>query len=416
MAGGVVIKGKVLKRYDILLIVLITVCIIFTTDLLITNAYHVWPGDATAIWSMAQQPITPGEQSADFYVPYTYRIMVPFIVHTFFNSSISGFIAISLLSFFACNVAIFKIARLYASDLLVCATISLLFSTNYTVMLTLANVCLLDIPSLAILLWATYIFLKFLLGQDKAPLWAWAVFSGLMLGGTLVKEWFLFLMPAFIIYYLYDRKLIRAVGLFFAFLPAIVAHLAVRLAMGPMFTAVQSFDVNRYLGPYLKLEFGAYNELFSAFGAVWLLLIFALLYGYRKHRGRNELYVLPILGLVTGLVMSFMALENNRYIFFTTFPLMVPLLAVYLGYLNQRISRGWLYGLLALAVLARIAMMYRPEFIESSMPFEHLMNEPAFLAFIAAMAALQVIAIGVYILAGSLSWHKSGDSTQKLAE
>ena len=260
-----------LKAPEILIPAAVTFVAVLFTWLFVDNAFTVWLGDSTAIWDIAQVPISPDARWVwdgipDSSVPYTYRILVPFIVRNLFGSSIVGFVFIGIASLLVSNYFIFRITQLYTRDVLVSSFLAIAFSTNLTIILSgIANTAGLGLPSFALLLPLVFIFLKHIIAGGNINKISWLLFSIFLLLGTLVKEWFLFLPPAFIAYLLYKRNIRDAVVMGFCSLPAAVAHLIIRLVMGPLFNDIQSFDIFQLIGPYINLEIGVYRQLFSTF-------------------------------------------------------------------------------------------------------------------------------------------------------
>ena len=107
---------------DVAVSLTITLLMIIVGELLVANSFTVMRGDAVAYWDMAQEPINPNRRWVwdgfpDCSVPYTYRILTPFLVYRFFNSSLMGFIIIASSSLFISNYLICKISRLYTSNI-----------------------------------------------------------------------------------------------------------------------------------------------------------------------------------------------------------------------------------------------------------------------------------------------------------
>lgn len=392
-----------LKTPEIVIPVAVTFLTVLAVWLLVKNSFTVWPGDATAYWEMAQIPISPDTKWVFAGIPYIYRILIPSIVRIIFGSSINGFIFIGIVSLLISNYLVFKISQVYTDDILASLFIVVAFSSNYTVVFTLANICMLDIPSFVFALLLVLIFVKHLnIEGDKAKL-SWFLFSLLLILGTLVKEWFLFLIPIFIVYLLCKHKIRESVFTGFCSLPAIVAHLIIRLMVGPLFDKIHnSFDIFMLIGPYMAFEIGQYRQLISTFGALWLFIPLSLIYCYKKNRILKEVYILPILGLIAGLIMSCMAAEENRYLFFICYPFLIPAFSIYFSELNRHIQKSALYTITALFFLTRLALTYRPVFTEGTFwPFAHLMQNPNFLLFISVVAAFQILIIVYYIAAAS---------------
>jgi hypothetical protein len=382
--------------------VVTAVCALFVA-FFVANAYERWLGDAAAIWEMSQNTISPSTAWEIAIVPYLYRVLVPFVVGTVFRGAISGFVVVGIAALFACNVLIARTARLYTNDTKAIVFVMVAFSSNLTVLHSgLANICLVDLPALPFVLAAVWLLLRRVGRKDGVwPTREAVVFGAALVLGTLVKESVLFYVPVFVGFFVLRGKWNDAARVFALCLPAVVVHLGIRLWMGPLFLELQRPNPWGLVGGYLELSIGQYRQLFSALGAVWLLIPLALWFCLKQRKHYPEAWLLPTIGFLGGLIMSLMAAEENRYLFFMMFPVLVPALALYLSELNTQLSRTHQHILLLLFFLSRLALAYRPSFEQDTFwPFAHLMAAPGFVAYLTACALLQIGVVAVYVVRG----------------
>ena len=388
------------KKPEIFIPFFISLITIIYIYFFIKDSFTVWPGDALAYWELSQSSIVPGKQWVYAIVPYSYRIVIPTLVRIFFGSSIIGYIFITISSFFISNFLIFKISQLYTKDILASSFLILAFSSNWTIAGSVANVCLLDLPSFACILLILYILFSHLKSDEIIPISSWIAYSLILILGTLIKEWILFFVPIFLLYFLYNKKYSDSIKLLMFSLPAIASHAIMRLLMGPFFTKIQSFDISLLIKGYITFQIGTYRQLFSTFGAVWLLIPFALYYCLCKKPKLNEMYILPLLGLIAGLFLSCMALEENRYIFFTMFPVLIPAFSLYLSKLNRGLNTVNQFLIISgIFYISRLLLRYRPV-PPGDYSYDLFMQDPFWYTFVSVMTAIQILAVLYYLLVG----------------
>ncbi|MFC2060801.1 hypothetical protein ACFLTZ_06960 [Chloroflexota bacterium] len=389
-----------LKTPAVIIAVAITLVAALGGWLLVQNAYTVMRGDAVAYWDMAQVPIDPSDiwtwdGVPDSNVPYTYRILTPFLVRNLFNASMEGFIFIAIVSLLICNYLIFKIARLYTPDAFTGSLLVIIFSTNFTIFNPLVNSALVDLPSFVCMLLITYIFLKHIIQKESTGAVIWILYAAILVVAALIKEWIFFVLPVLFLYLLYVRQPGKAASLFFCSLPGVVTHLIMRVIMG-FFTDIQTISLALLLERYFT-TFGAYRSLFATFGAAWILLPPALVSAYRHNRANNELYITVVLALLVGIFMCTIASDHNRYLFFLCFPFLIPSLSLYLSRYSARLRKGALYTLAIVLLLARLAMHYRPDWQEGFAPTAG--QSETTLILITAAAAVQILVVLYYVVA-----------------
>ena len=369
--------------------------------LLVENAYTVMRGDAVAYWDMAQVPIDPNQSWTwdgvpNSNVPYTYRIAIPFVVRNFFGSSMGGFIFMAIASLFISNYLVFKISRLYSRNLLVNSLIVIVFATNFTIFNPLINSALVDLPSFVFMLLLIYIFLKYINIERPTSRATWLLFAAILLVAVLIKEWLFFVLPVLFIYLLLIRQTRKAASLFAYSLPAVAVHLAIRLIMGPLFPELQSPSLALLFERYFT-EIGAYRSLFATFGAIWLIIPLALFNSFRNNRAMKETYMPVIIAFFVWPVIGTIASDHNRYLFFISFPFLIPALSIYFAKYNEHIKQGALYAILALLTVTRLAMHYRPELQEGFAPAAGQSEEV--IVVISVVAVIQIVVIIYYVVA-----------------
>lgn len=392
---------KKLKSPEVLIPAVATALVAVLGWLLVENAYTVMRGDAVALWDMAQVPIDPKmswtwDGVAGSNVPYTYRIAVPFVVRNLFGSSMAGFIFIAIASLFVCNYFVYRISQLYAKTTLTNSLIVIIFATNFTIFNTLVNPALVDLPSFALALTMTYLFLKYIAKGASTSRTVWITFSFLLLIAVMIKEWVLFILPAFFLYLVVIKQYKKAMLLFLYSLPAVGVHLAIRLIMGPLFPELQQPSLSLLVERYFT-EIGAYRSLFATFGAIWIVIPLALYFVRRNKEKVRETYILFFIGVAVWLVMGTIASDHNRYLFFLAFPLLIPALSLYFTKYSQHLKRGALFTIIALLAITRMAMHFRPESQNGSVLMEF--QSEGVIAFISAAAAVQILVILYYVLA-----------------
>ena len=94
--------------------------------------------------------------------------------------------------------------------------------------------------------------------------------------------------------------------------------------------------------------------------------------------------------------MGTIASDHNRYLFFLSFPLLIPALALYFVKYNEQLKKGALYAIIALLAITRMAMHFRPEPQEGFAPFAG--QSEGVIAFISIAAGIQVLVVLYYIL------------------
>lgn len=398
-----------LREPEIIIAAVVTLLLALAGWLLVENAYTVMRGDAVAYWDMAQVPIDLNQSWTWGNVPYTYRIAIPFVVRNFFGSSMGGYIFIAITSQFLSNYLVFKISRLYTNNLQINSLVVIVFATNFTIFSALVNSALVDLPSFVFTLLLIYIFLKYINTETPTSQANWLLYAAVLLVAVLIKEWIFFVLPVLFIYLLLIRQTKKAALLFTYSLPAVAIHLAIRLMMGPLLPEIQSPNLARLFERYFT-EIGAYRSLFATFGAIWLIIPLALFNSFRNNRAVKEAYLPVLIAFFAWLAMGTIASDHNRFLFFISFPFLIPVLSLYFTKYNERIKQGALYTIFALFTVTRLAMHYRPELQEGFAPTAGQSEEV--IVFISVATVIQIVAILYYMLAahrkiplpGTISW------------
>ncbi len=402
-ALGGVGQGCVCLRRDLLLATAVTVIAVLYVRFAVANSFHVWPADASAYWEMAQKTILPSTQWEVVSWHYLPRVLVPSVVHAVFGGSIFGFICIGISALWVSNLLIGRLSALYTSDWRAAGFLMALFSTNYTVLLHgLANICLVDLPTMPIVFLALYLYLRFCVGTN----WAWprgpaALFALTLVIGTLSREAVIFYAAVFVMYPVFLRRGRLALRTFALCLPSMVTYWIVRFWLGPFPWESLQPDLAQLIGPYLEWNPGQYRQLFSAFGGLWVLIPLALAQALKEQGWRSQSFLLPILGFGAGIGMSLLAAEENRYLFFMAFPLLVPAFAAYMSQVNAHLRDRCVWGVLGVTYVLRLLLCYRPSFEATCWPFAHLMADQSFRLFLAIVATAQIVILLWYAIAGS---------------
>jgi hypothetical protein len=395
-----------LKTDEIVIPLAATIISVMTAWLLVRNAFTVMAGDAVAYWDMAQVPISPDNQWWWGNVPYTYRIAIPFIVRNVFNSSMVGYIFITILSLLVSNYLVYKISQLYTRNRIVSSLIVIIFTTNFTIFNPIVNPALVDMPSFVFILLITFIFLKYIIVKTSTTYYIWLIFAIALAMAVLIKEWILFVLPVLFIYLLLTRK-VRKAALLFAFsMPAAGLHLGIRLIMGPLLPGIQSPSIALLIERYLT-DIGAYRSLFATFGAIWLVIPFALTNVWRSNRESIEMYILPILAMLVFLPMGTIASDHNRYLFFISFPFLIPALSIYFDKYNAFFKKLTLYAIIILFLMVRLAMNYRPADQQGFAPTSG--QSETVILLISIMAVLQILLMFYYIIGAHTKWRLPGN-------
>ena len=348
---------------DVAVSLTITLLMIIVGELLVANSFTVMRGDAVAYWDMAQEPINPNRRWVwdgfpDCSVPYTYRILTPFLVYRFFNSSLMGFIIIASSSLFISNYLICKISRLYTSNIQVGYFIALSFSTNYTIFSPLINPAMVDLPSIACTLYISYLLYAFIVSHEKTETRIWIFYVVTLIVAVLIKEWVFFILPVPFFFLIYMKKIKKSLMLIMCSVPAFMTHLYVRVIMGPLLPDLQKPDLT-LLARYFT-TFGAYSSLFATFGALWLVIPLAILFGYKNNHDLKEVYLLPLLAFIISPLMLVIASDHNRYIFYLVFPFIIPIFSLFFDHFNKKLNNRQLFLFYLGFLGSRIAMHYRP--------------------------------------------------------
>jgi hypothetical protein len=357
--------GHELRSPAVIIAVSMTLIATLFGWLLIENSFTVMKGDAVAYWAMAQVPIDPNQSwtwdgVANSNVPYTYRILIPFIVRNFFHSSMNGFIFIAISSLLICNYIIFKISKLFTNDNFIGFFMVMVFSTNFTIVNPLVNSALVDLPSFVCILLIAYLFFRYLTNgsNQSVPVAVWIFLSVILVVAALIKEWIFFVLPVLFLFFLSDRKPRKAFLLFCCALPAVITHVVVRLVMG-FFTDIQIVSFTLLYERYIT-SFWAYRSLFATYGAIWMFIPLTLWFSFKNHRSKPVTYLPFILSLLVAIVMCTIASDHNRYLFFISFPFLIPALSLYFTRYNTPISKSTLSVLALLLLFSRLAINYRP--------------------------------------------------------
>lgn len=100
-------------------------------------------------------------------------------------------------------------------------------------------------------------------------------------------------------------------------------------------------------------------------------------------------FVWPVIGTIAS--------DHNRYLFFISFPFLIPALSIYFAKYNEHIKQGALYAILALLTVTRLAMHYRPELQEGFAPAAGQSEEV--IVVISVVAVIQIVVIIYYVVA-----------------
>jgi hypothetical protein len=382
-------RGHWFNKYDLIVATTLTVLTVLFCLFFVKGSFTIWPADATEYFKMAQNPFDP--QVA--MVPFVYRIGVPYLVHYLFGGSIWGFILIKILSFWTCLYLIMKIARLFTSDKIAKAFVSVIFATAYSILFQVANVAVLDVSSYVFIFALLYIFFTSIDGRETIDKKTWILFAVVLLLGTLVREWTIFVVPILIVYVLFTgspgnlmgdiagaarqhmldkmHRVRRALVIVLCTVPAGAEILFIRFLMKNSEGAQTFYNYWPYnfLQDFWPLNIDRYWYLFQAFGAFWMVVPIAVIYCYKNSRKEPALYVLPVLALMLALFfMTIDGLTTNRMLFYM-FPFLIPALSIYLSKLNEGISSSWLSILfLVMFLLVRFAVNYRAELVGAFRP------------------------------------------------
>jgi hypothetical protein len=187
--------------------------------------------------------------------------------------------------------------------------------------------------------------------------------------------------------------------------PAVLIHLSIRLIMGPLFPEIQSPSLALLLERYFT-RIGAYTSLFATFGAIWVVLPFAFIYIIRQKRMLKEIYLLPIFAFIIFLVMGTIASDHDRYLFFISFPFLIPMLALYFSRYNSKFNKPVLYSVIAIFFITRLLLSYRPELQEGFAPTGR--QSETVIILISISALIQILVMLYYIVVAHSKGHIPG--------
>jgi len=367
----------------------ITMITALASWVLICDAYTLMPRDATAYWDMAQPSPLGGVWGE---APYIYRVAIPFLVKTLFHSSFSGFIFITLVSFFISNILVYQISRLYSQSRLVNSLVVIIFATSYTIIGALTNSASVDLPVFAPSLAIVFIFLRYMMPSKPVSLKVWLVFSLLLLISAIIHEMVFTILPIFVICLLLSRQPKKAVLLVVFSVPAVCLHLAIRLMLGPLLPPMNNpVNIIPALGYLLSL--GGIRSIFATFGAVWILIPIALYHVWVRRREDTVVFAAPILAFMVLIVVAFFASNHNRYLFFISFPMLIAALSIYFDDHNKRLPPAAVYAFIGLLAVTRLAMSFRPN------PLSEIVDVRSYetVVVITSAAILQILAVLSYV-------------------